>query len=256
MTRKFPRLILLLFRLRFLRSVEFVLGDLMEEFNNGTRSRWWLWRQAFSMLWPGEETSQSVYHPHRNNMNLTSFWNDLRYSARTLRKNPAFTAVAVLAIALGIGLNTGIFSVLNAIALRPLPVPGATRIVSVFQFNRGLQNTHVHESPNYFTWQEYQRYRDDNHVFSGLLAYDPFLSVTLGGDRPQQLMGQLASCNYFDVLNEPPVLGRSFSASDCAVVGDGRVVVLSHDFWRTRFYSDPSIVGREIILNRQPFTVI
>jgi len=65
-------------------------------------------------------------------MNLASFWNDLRYSARTLRKNPAFTAVAILAIALGIGLNTGIFSVLNSIALRPLPVPGATRIVSVY----------------------------------------------------------------------------------------------------------------------------
>jgi predicted permease len=206
------------------------------------------------MFWTRPETRRSE---PKNPMNYTfSFWNDVRYSSRTLRKNPGFTAIAVLAIALGIGLNTGIFSVINGIALRPLPVPGSTRIVSLFQFNRGLQNTHVHESPNYFTWQEYQRYRDDNHVFSGLLAYDAFLSVTLGGDRPQQLMGQLASCNYFDVLNEPPVLGRSFSASDCAVVGDGRVVVLSHDFWRSKFASDPAIVGREIILNRQPFTVI
>ena len=189
-------------------------------------------------------------------MNLTSFWNDIRYVARTLRKNPAFTAVAVLAIALGIGLNTGIFSVLNGIALRPLPVPGSTKIVSLFQFNRGLQSRHVHESENYFTWQEYQKYRDSNQVFSGLLAYDPFLSVTLGGDRPQQLMGQLTSCNYFDVLNESPVLGRSFAKSDCAVVGADNVVVLSHDLWRNTFGGDPAIVGRKIILNRQPFIVI
>jgi len=208
------------------------------------------------MLWPGARTSRVLDAERENQMDLSSFWNDLRYSARTLRKNPAFTTVAVLAIALGIGLNTGIFSVLNGIALRPLPVPGSTKIVSVFQFNRGLQSRHVHESENYFSWQEYQAYRDNNHVFSGLLAYDPFLSVTLGGDRPQQLMGQLASCNYFDVLNEPPVLGRAFAASDCAVLGAGNVVVLSNELWRNAFGGDPAIVGRNVILNRQPFIVI
>ncbi len=256
MPRKFPRIILLLFRLRFLRSADFVLGDLMEEYNTGTRSRRWLWRQVFSMLWPGAKTSRSLDTKRENRMNLTSCWNDIRYAARTLRKNPAFTAVAVLAIALGIGLNTGIFSILNGIALRPLSVPGSTKIVGVFQFIRGLQSRHVHESENYFTWQEYQKYRDSNHVFSGLLAYDPFLTVTLGGDRPQQLMGQLTSCNYFDVLNEPPALGRAFAASDCAVVGAGNVVVLSHDLWRNTFGGDPAIVGQKVILNRQPFNVI
>jgi predicted permease len=254
MARKFPRFILLLLRLRFLRSAEFVLGDLMEEYNTGTRSRWWLWRQAFSILWPRADGRQPE---RRNNMNFTfSFWKDVRYSARTLSKNPSFTAVAVLAIALGIGLNTGIFSVLNGVALRPLPVPGATRIVSMFQFNTGLQSRHVYESENYFTWQEYRIYRDSNHVFSGLLAYAPFISVTLGGDRPQQLMGQLASCNYFDVLKEPPVLGRAFAASDCAAAGAGSVVVLSHDLWRNEFGGDPATVGRTVVLNRQPFTVI
>src|ERR1039458_704988 len=256
MTRKFPRLILLLFRLRFLRSAGFVLGDLMEEYNTGTRSRWWLWRQAFSMMWPGEKTSQAAYPQRRNNMNLSSFWNDLRYAARTLRKNPAFTAVAVLAIALGIGLNTGIFSVLNGIALRPLPVPGSNRIVSVYQFISGLGSRNVYQSESYFSWQEYENYRDSNHVFSGLLAYQPFVSATLGGDRPQELKGQLASCNYFDVLNSPPALGRAFAKSDCASMEAGSVVVLSNDVWRNKFGGDPAIIGRRVILNRQPFTVI
>ena len=256
MARNFPRLILLLFRLRFLRSTEFVLGDLMEEYNTVGRSRWWLWRQVFSMLWPGAKTSRGLDSKREDRMNLTSFWNDLRHASRTLRKNPAFTAVAVLAIALGIGLNTGIFSVLNSIALRPLPVPGATKIVSVFQFIAGLGNRNVYQSESYFSWQEYQNYRDSNHVFSGLLAYQPFVSVTFGGDRPQQLVGQLASCNYFDVLNEPPAFGRAFAASDCAMFGAGNVVVLSHDLWRNKFGGDPTMVGRRVILNRQPFTVI
>ena len=190
-------------------------------------------------------------------MNLiSSLWNDLRYSARALRKNPGFTAVAIFAIALGVGLNTGIFTVLNGAALRTLPVPRPTQIVRVDQFVRGLNNRHIHESENFFSWTEYQNYRENNHVFSGLLAYEPDVSVMLGGDRPQQVFGQLASCNYFDVLDEPPVLGRAFAASDCTVEGAGAVVVLNHDFWRNKLGGDPAILGRKLILNRQPFTVI
>ena len=190
-------------------------------------------------------------------MNLISgFWSDLRYAARTLRKNPGFTFVAVLAISLGIGVNTGIFTVLNGAALRPLPVPGSADIVSVYQTIRGVKSRNVHGASSFFSWPEYKSYRDANHVLSGLAAYEPFLDVTLGGERPQQLFGQLASCNYFDVLNEPPALGRAFSASDCAVAREGAVAVLSDNLWRTTFAADPAIVGRKIVLNRQPFTVI
>lgn len=265
MAAKFPGLIAVLFRLRFQRSADFVLGDLMEEYNSGTRSRRWLWRQAFSMLWPGTRSTPDAY-PHgdntrdnnrNNNMNIISaFWSDLRYAARTLRMNPGFTAVAVLAISLGIGVNTGIFTVLNGVALRPLPVPASSDIVSVYQDIRGLKSRNVHGAASFFSWPEYKTYRDDNHVLAGLAAYSPFLSVTLAGERPQQLFGQLASCNYFDVLKEPPALGRAFSASDCAVGREGAVVVLSDNLWRTTFAADPAIVGRNIVLNRQPFTVV
>ncbi len=257
MAVKFPPLIVLLFRLRFRRSAEFALGDLLEEWNEGTRSRWWLCCQAFSMLWPGTSRAQGTY-PHRENtMNIISaFWNDLRYAARTLSKNPGFTAVAVLAIALGIGVNTGIFTVLNGAALRPLPVPGSADIVSVYQNNRGLKSRNVHGAESFFSWPEYQTYRDENRVLSGLAAYEPFLDVALAGDRPQRLLGQLTSCNYFDVLNEPPALGRAFLASDCAAPREGAVAVLSDNLWRSTFAADPAIVGRTIVLNRQPFTVI
>lgn len=256
MARKFPRLIELLFRLRFLRSSSFVLGDLMEEYNTGDYSRRWLWRQAFSMLWPRTGTPHHEQHPQNNSNLLSSLYFDLRYAARTLRTNPGFTAVAVLAIALGIGVNTGIFTVLNGVALRPLAVPGATQLVSVYQQSRGGPSRNTHGAESFFSWQEYQQYRDNNHVFSGLIAYEPFLEVTLSGDRPQQIYGQLTSCNYFDVLNEPPALGRSLVAADCAVPGAGAVVVLSNDLWRNTFASDPAIVGRNVVLNRLPFTVV
>jgi len=187
---------------------------------------------------------------------ISAFWTDLRSAARVLRSNPGFTAVAVLAIALGIGVNTGIFTVLNGVALRPLPVPGASEVVSVYQTMRGLKSRNVHGAESFFSWPEYETYRDGNHVLAGLAAYEPFLQVTLGGERPQQLFGQLTSCNYFDVLDSPPALGRSFSESDCAVVHESAVAVLSDALWRSSFAADPSIVGRKIVLNRLPFTVI
>ena len=149
--RKFPAMIALLFRVRFLRKAEFVLGDLMEEHSSGARSRQWLWRQAFSMLWPGTSGLAPAYAPRKDKMNfLSSFWNDLSYSARALRKNPGFTIVAVLAIALGIGVNTGIFTVLNGVALRSLPVPGAGQIVSVYQNLETPEQRNIHGAASFF----------------------------------------------------------------------------------------------------------
>ena len=190
------------------------------------------------------------------NENLfSSLWSDLCYAARTLRQNPGFAAVAVLAIALGIGVNAGIFTVLNGAALRSLPVPDSAKVVSVYQIFHGKIRRNTHGNQSFFSTSEYQAYRADNHVFSGLLAYSPDLMVTLGGDRPRQLYGQLTSCNYFGVLNEPPALGRAFLESDCAAPGSNAVVVLSDDLWRSAYGADPAIAGKKIILNRQLFTV-
>jgi predicted permease len=189
-------------------------------------------------------------------VSLETLWRDLRYGARALAKNPGFTVVAVLAIALGIGVNTGIFSVLNGVALRLLPIPRAEQIVSVDQIFHGKLSRNVHGEPGLFSYSEYKNYHDHNHVFSGLLAYEPFLEATLGGERPTQLMGTAASCNYFDVLGERPGLGRVFVDADCSAPGASAVVVLSDDLWRNRFGADPLIVGKSVSLNRAKFVVI
>src|SRR4030095_8738143 len=172
--------------------------------------------------------------------------NDLRFAVRQLTRSPGFTAVAVLTLALGIGINSGIFTILNAVAFRALPVQGSERLVSVFQSfagNHGPIPRNVYGDPNRVSYSEYREYRDNNHVFSGLLAYAPSVTTTLGGESPQPVSGALVSCNYFDVLNARPSLGRGFQDSDCAAPGESAVVVLSDDFWRSAFRADSSVVG-------------
>ena len=185
---------------------------------------------------------------------FSSYWNDLRYAARTLSNSPGFAAIAILAIALGIGVNTGIFSLLNSVALRPLPVPRAEQLTSVYQTLHSGAPRAIHGSPSLFSTAEYERYRDQNQVFDGLLAYAPFVSATLGGEIPRSILGQYASCNYFDVLDEPAALGRAFLAPDCQAAGSA-VAVLSDDLWRSAFQADPTIVGKTILLNGRAFTI-
>src|SRR5260370_167955 len=189
-------------------------------------------------------------------VSLETTWRDLRYGARALAKNPGFTMVAVLAIALGIGVNAGIFSVLNGVALKLLPVPRAQQIVSVDQIFHGKLRRNVHGEPGLFSYSEYKNYRANNHVFSGLLAYAPFLEATLGGESPKQLRGAEASCNFFDVLGERPALGRVFVEAECGAPGASPVVVRSDDLWKSRLGSDPQIVGKSVSLNRAKFVVI
>src|SRR5690349_1003804 len=190
-------------------------------------------------------------------VSLETAWRDLRYGARALAKNPGFAAVAVLATALGIRVNTGIFSVLNGVALKLLPVPRAEQIVSVDQVFHGKVRRNVHGEPGLFSYAEYKNYRANNHVFSGLLAYAPFVDqVTLAGDSPKQLMGAETSCNFFDLLGERPAMGRTFVEADCSGPGASPVVVLSDELWRRRFGADPTIVGKSVSLNRTKFAVI
>jgi predicted permease len=187
---------------------------------------------------------------------LEDLYADLRYGLRVLRQSPTFTLAAVLAIALGVGINVGIFSVLNGVALRQLPIPRAEQVVSVNQVLHGRFSRNVHGEGGLVSYWEYLDYRDRNHVFAGLIAYEPFVEATLVGSRMEQLLGVLTSCNYFDVLNQHPAQGRGFIDSDCAAPGANPVVVVSDDLWRQTFGGDPLLVGKAIVLNQTSYTVI
>ena len=180
---------------------------------------------------------------------------DLRYSLRLFRKSPGFALVAVLALAFGIGVNTAIFTLLNAVALRPLPVYRPTEVVTVYQMIDDKHGRNVHGSKAFLSYPEYQAYRDRNHVFTGLAAHAS-ADVSLGGAAARPLSGFLVTCNYFPVLAPPLALGRGFLPEECASAGASQVVVLSHRLWQGAFASDPAIVGRSVVLNRHRFTVV
>ncbi|HEV7890219.1 MAG TPA: ABC transporter permease [Pyrinomonadaceae bacterium] len=175
---------------------------------------------------------------------------DLRYGLRTLRKHPGFTAVAVIALALGIGANTAIFSVVNTVLLQPLPYRDPDRLVMVWE--DATKSGYPRDTPaaaNYIDW------RDQNQVFEGMVALaDQSFNLTGMGD-PERLEGKRASANLFNILGVEPLLGRGFLPEDDRP-GGGRVAVLSHGLWQRRFGADPKVVGRSLELNGQSYEVV
>ena len=211
----------------------------LRKFGNVTRIKEKTW-EVWSVVW------------------LEQLIQDVRFGVRTLLRSPGLTVAAVIAIALGIGINVGIFSVLNGMALRLLPVPRAQELVSVNQILhfQGRGDRMIHNDSSWFSYSEYLDYRDHSHVFAGLLAYEPYVEATLRDTVARQVLGTVASCNYFDVLIEHPAQGRGFVGSDCASRGANAVVVVSDDLWRGKFAADPSLVGKKIVLNQTAYTVI
>jgi predicted permease len=176
---------------------------------------------------------------------------DARYAARMLRKSPGFTAVVILTLALGIGVNTAVFSFVDRLLLRPLPFPESGRLASL-NF-RSTRTSYVGDGMSY---PDYLFFRDRNGVFSGLAAYGGAEVSFRFGDRVEKVSGELVSANYFDVLRVSPMLGRSFRAEEDAVPGRDPVVVVGHGLWRRRLGGGPAIVGRRIAIGDVSFTVI
>ena len=226
---------------------------MQEEFANGNRSAFWLVRQILSAI--RKPQPQAASNGRRAGM-LSNVWRDVRYTLRTLRRNPGFAVAALVPIALGIGINTGVFSILNNAAFRSLPVRHPTELVTVYQEFQGVKKRLVHGARIMFSMPEYRVYRDASRTLSGVAAYSMPWTVTLGGESPQELEGVLVTCNFFDVLQLRPSIGAGFSPANCDSPGALPAVVLSHAWWTRTFGADPDIVRQTITLNGQSVAVV
>src|SRR5271169_657130 len=174
---------------------------------------------------------------------------DLRYAVRLLAKAPGFAVIAILTLTLGIGANTAIFSVVNAVLLNPLPYPQSDRIVVLF-----------HEKPNFRTgsisYLNFEDWRRENQSFSSMAAYREMGGVTLSGDGdPEVVIGQMVSAGFFEILGVKPVVGRTFSADEDRL-GANPTVMIGEGLWKRKFASDPHVLGKTILLDGQGRTII
>ncbi|HEX8186486.1 MAG TPA: ABC transporter permease, partial [Blastocatellia bacterium] len=179
---------------------------------------------------------------------MGKLWQDMRYSARILLKQPSFTVVAIMTLALGIGANSAIFSVVNSVLLRPLQLKEPDQLVRMWE-TLPQGGTGTVSYPNLVDW------RQQNDVFAGIAAYQ-FGDFNLeGGDNPERVNGATVSPNFFEVLDAPPARGRTFRDGEDQP-GSNRVVILSHQLWQRSFGGDPDLVGKEISLGGENFTVV
>ncbi len=174
-------------------------------------------------------------------------FNDLRFAARVLRKNRGFTAVAVLTLALGVGANTAIFSVVHAVLLRTLPFPQPDRVLELNETARGSLMTL--SPPNLLDWQA------QNTTFTAIAAYSESTTTLSGGAEPQQLDAADVGAELFTILGVPPMYGRTFNSAD-EQRGAPRVVMLGYGLWQRRFGGDPSLVGGTLTFDGRPYQVI
>ena len=187
-------------------------------------------------------------------ISLERFWQDLRYSARMLRKNPGFAFAAVLSLALGIGANTAIFSLLNAVVFRPLPVAHPQQLVQ-FTNTLSLWETGSSVSRELYAYPQLERFQSQSKTLSGIFGWTGLGRLNVGFHGTSGIaQGDASSDTFFSVLEVTPQYGRLFSAGEDRA--GASVAVISDRYWRNRFGADPSVIGGAITLNQVPFTVI
>jgi predicted permease len=178
---------------------------------------------------------------------MDTLWQDLRYALRSLAKSPGFTIVTLLTLALGIGANTAIFSVVNAVLLRALPFRNPSELVLLREIYGTGEEGSV-SGPNFLDWKTRTR------SFAGMTAWRGINVALVGAGEPEELTGAVVDADYFKVLGVDPIMGRGFAPGEDR--GQATVVVLEETLWRTRFGADSGILGRTISLSGQPYTVI
>ena len=225
-----------------LALAEFRKGNLLARYMAPLRQA-----QTPASITPGAPTTRLV----------GDLWQDLRYTIRTFQKQPGFASAVVLMLALGIGANTAIFTLINAVMFQSLPVPAPERLVAVGDPSRPTALWEGGPMIDVLSYPMYRRLRDHNKVFSGLLASGKTgrLEMTADNSSPELVRGRLVSSNYFDVLQVRPILGRPF-ASDEDRTNASPVVVISQEFWKTRFGARSEILGQSIGLNGSSFTIV
>ncbi|MBV8673112.1 MAG: ABC transporter permease, partial [Acidobacteriaceae bacterium] len=181
---------------------------------------------------------------------VDDIWRDLRFALRGLRKTPGFTVIAVLVIAVGIGVNTAVFSVINAVLLKPLTYPNPQELVE-------LRNISAQGSFPGANIPKFNIWHQRTGIFEQVAAYDfggAGMNVT-GGDHPEQVQGMHVSGDYFAMFGAPVVAGRTFTAEEDSPHG-GRVTVLSYGLWKSRYGANPNVVGSTIQLDGEPYLIV
>ena len=182
---------------------------------------------------------------------------DIRYALRMLTKNAAFSCVAILSLALGIGANTTIFTVVNAILLNPLPVKNVSRVVEIDTVDTKTRVTAANAAKLGMSYQNFQDYARQTQLFSAMTCLVGPLPVTWsGGAEPRQLQAQMVSASYFDLLGLRPASGRFFLPDEDTKPGGNNVVVLSYALWTNKFGAAPNVIGQTLTLNATPYTII
>jgi predicted permease len=205
-------------------------------------------RQALMKL-GGVEQTKEIYRDRRGLPLLETLFQDLRFAFRMLRKNPGFTGIAVLTLALGMGATTTIFSVVNSVLLRPLPYQNHDRLLRV-------QETHPGSAGASVTFATFLDLAREARTVENISAFRGWVFNLTGRGEPQQVSGALVSGDFFNVLGSRPLLGRTIQPEDDQAGGNNRVVVLSYALWQTRFGADTKIIGQTLQVNAEPFTVL
>jgi len=179
---------------------------------------------------------------------LETLWNDVHYGSRMLRKNPGFSAVAILTLALGIGANTALFSIVNSVLLNPLPYPQPDQLVTLHESKPNFETGSI----SYLNFRDWQK---DNHTFSSIAVYRPYSFSLTGMGEAEQVRAQLISSDFFPLLGVNPVIGRTFSPGEDEVSA-APVALVSAGFWKRKFGSSPDVLGKTITLDGRGYTIV
>jgi predicted permease len=180
---------------------------------------------------------------------MIAIWQDIKYGFRMLGKNPGFTAIAVLTLALGIGANTAIFSMINSVLIESLPYPDSQQLVQIFEAFPNYDRNSV-AGGAFKDWYEH------NSKFTYMAVYEPTQRNLTGDGPPQRVSGLMVSSEFLSVLGIKPMIGRDFAAGEDAVGGNNQIMMLTHQFWQNRYGSDPDIVGKSVLLDQVPYTIV